>query len=44
VQDADKIVILDQGKINAVGTHEQLLSGNEIYREIYNAQQKGAEI
>ena len=44
VQNADKIVILDQGKINAVGTHEQLLSGNEIYREIYNAQQKGAEI
>ena len=44
VQDADKIIILDQGKIDAVGTHEQLLSGNEIYREIYTAQQKGAEI
>ncbi len=41
VQDCDKIVILDDGKINAVGTHEQLLASNSIYQEIYRSQQKG---
>ena len=42
VMDCDKIVVLDDGKINAVGTHEQLLENCEIYREVYNSQQKGA--
>lgn len=43
VCDSDKIVVLDDGKINAVGTHEELLKTNEIYREVYNSQQKGGE-
>ncbi|MBE7052748.1 MAG: ABC transporter ATP-binding protein [Ruminococcaceae bacterium] len=38
VIDADKIIVLDDGKINAVGTHETLLSENEIYQEIYSLQ------
>ena len=38
---ADQIIILDDGKINAIGTHEQLLADNEIYQDIYYSQQKG---
>ncbi len=41
VLDADKIVVLDNGEINAVGTHEELLKNNEIYKEVYESQQKG---
>ena len=41
VSDADKIIVLDNGRINAVGTHEELLASNEIYREVYESQQKG---
>ena len=41
VLDADQIIILDDGKINAIGTHEQLLADNEIYQDIYFSQQKG---
>ncbi len=40
VQDADKIVILDDGRIAAVGTHEELLQTSEIYREVYESQNK----
>jgi len=41
VQDADKIIIMDGGRINAVGTHEELLAENSIYQEVYYSQQKG---
>jgi ATP-binding cassette, subfamily B, multidrug efflux pump len=41
VQDADQIIVLDNGKINAVGTHEELLKNNQIYQEVYYSQVKG---
>jgi len=41
VQDADMIVILDNGMINAVGTHEELMQTSPIYQEVYASQQKG---
>lgn len=41
VEDADLILVLDDGKINGMGTHEELLANNEIYREVYESQQKG---
>lgn len=42
VCDADRILVLDNGRIDAFGTHEELLAGNEIYQEVYNSQQSGA--
>ena len=41
VQNADKIIVLDDGKINAVGTHDELLKTCGIYREVFASQQKG---
>ena len=41
VEDADHIIVMDQGKINGYGTHEELLKNNEIYKEIYASQTKG---
>lgn len=43
VQDADRIIVMDEGKIAGIGTHEQLLRDNEIYREVYQSQMKGGE-
>lgn len=42
VQDADKIIVLDGGMINAVGKHDELLKNNEIYKQVYYSQQKGS--
>ena len=44
VRHADRIIVLEDGKIMGSGTHEELLSGNEIYREIYESQKEGAEL
>ncbi len=43
VEKADRIVVLNKGKINGVGTHEELLAKNKIYQEVYKSQQKGSE-
>ena len=43
VQDADMIIVLDGGKVSAVGTHEQLLASSEIYREVFESQTKGGD-
>lgn len=42
IEDANRILVLDQGRISGMGTHEELLETNEIYRDIYRLQQKGA--
>ncbi|HBR03772.1 MAG TPA: ABC transporter, partial [Ruminiclostridium sp.] len=41
VSDADKIIVLDGGKISAIGAHEELLTASSIYREVHESQQKG---
>ncbi len=44
IEEADQIIVLDNGEINGIGTHKQLLESNEIYREVYQSQtQKGGE-
>ncbi|WP_294152767.1 ABC transporter ATP-binding protein [uncultured Clostridium sp.] len=42
VKDADKIIVMDDGKISAMGTHEELMVSSEIYKDVYNSQQEGA--
>ena len=43
VEDADRIIVLDDGKINGIGTSEELLKTNKIYKEVYESQMKGDE-
>ena len=43
VQNADKIVLLDDGKIAAMGSHDELMKTSEVYKDIYESQQKGGE-
>lgn len=43
VENADRIIVLDNGRIDAIGTHEELLQSNHIYQDVYNSQQKGAD-
>lgn len=43
ISDCDKIIILDNGTVNDIGTHEELLERNEIYRDVYTSQQKGTD-
>ena len=41
VMDADRIIVLNDGKVDDIGTHDELMDRNEIYREVYSSQQKG---
>ena len=43
VEDADQIIVMSKGTINAIGTHEELLKTNEIYKEVYTSQNKGGD-
>lgn len=43
VEDADRIIVMESGRINGIGTHEELLKNNEIYREVYTSQNKGGK-
>lgn len=40
VEDADRILVIDNGRVNAIGTHEELLKENKIYREVYFSQNR----
>lgn len=43
VQDADKIIVMEGGRVHAIGTHEELLGDNQIYQEVYHSQMKGGD-
>ena len=43
IEDADQIIVLDGGRISGIGTSEELLKTNDIYREVYESQVKGGE-
>ncbi|HZK02542.1 MAG TPA: ABC transporter ATP-binding protein [Anaerovoracaceae bacterium] len=44
VMDADRIIVMDDGRINGIGNHNELLDSNTIYREVYESQRKGVEL
>ena len=44
VEDCDRIIVMDDGKINGIGTHDELVKNNKIYREVYDSQMKGSDI
>lgn len=43
VEDADRIIVMNDGKIDGIGTHEELLETNDIYKDVYSSQQKGKD-
>ena len=43
VEDADQIIVLDEGEIKAIGRHEELMQSSDIYREVYESQKKGGD-
>ena len=43
VENCDKIIVMENGKINGIGTHDELLKNNDIYREVYESQMKGSD-
>lgn len=43
VEEADKIIVLDNGKIDGIGTHDELIKTNKIYKDVYESQTKGGE-
>lgn len=43
VQDADRVIVMEGGSINAIGTHKELMAANDIYREIYESQNKAGD-
>ena len=43
VSDADRIIVMEGGPINAIGTHQELMANNEIYRDIYTSQNKAGD-
>ncbi len=44
VEDCDRIIVMDDGKIDGIGTHNELVKNNKIYREVYDSQMKGSDI
>ena len=44
IENCDKIIVMDNGEINGIGTHEELLKNNKIYQEVYESQVKGSEV
>ncbi len=43
VENADRIIVMNDGKIDAIGTHEELIATNNIYQDVYNSQKKGSD-
>lgn len=43
VESADRIIVMNDGKIDAVGTHDELIATNQIYQDVYNSQKKGSD-